>query len=309
MDAVPAQRGAGSIAYGGLLGAWVLLAAAPVHGEDVPTGAPPPDAKALVEAPKAPGEAPKIEPPKDETAAALSAGGQVSTGNSQLVAGTVNGKFELRRGSDGFGASVLGNYGRGGDPWKLTSDNVQGRLRYERYLVDELSLFLIGTGRYDRFQGLDFRLNLDPGAKFLFLDRAATSLWADLGYDFQYDIRRDAARIQLDAMGNLIVDAQGHPVLLDKTQTDHSSRLFWGFRHAFNEQVSITTGLEYLQSFVDATRYRLNYDALFAADVGAGLALGLGFNARFDHAPIPGKQNLDTATTVSLIYSYSSAHH
>ncbi|MBV9947127.1 MAG: DUF481 domain-containing protein, partial [Myxococcales bacterium] len=206
----------------------VVLSTVRASADDTHTGAPPPDAKELVEAPKPVAEAPKIEAPKEETTATVSAGGQISTGNSQLIAGTVNGKLELRRGDDGFGASALGNYGRGGDPSKLTSDNVQGRVRYDRYLSSRFSLFAIVTARYDRFQGLDLRLNLDPGVKYLFIDDETTSLWADLGYDFQYDVRRDAARVQTDAMGNPVVDAAGNPVLLDKTQADHSARLFVG---------------------------------------------------------------------------------
>ena len=67
------------------------------------------------------------------------------------------------------------------------------------------------------------------------------------------------------------------------------------------------TGLEYLQSFVEATRARLNYDALFAAHIGGGLSLGVGFSARYDHAPLPDKKRLDTQSILSLIYSFSDA--
>jgi putative salt-induced outer membrane protein YdiY len=273
-------------------------------------GAPPPDAKAVVDAPKASEAPPDAAPtPTDDTAATVSAGGQLATGNSQLLAGTANGKLELRRGENGFGASLLGNYGQGapaGQAQHVTVENIQARVRYDRYVLDDLSVFAIVTGRHDRFQGLDGRLNLDPGVKYLFIQDDNSSLWAEGGYDFQFDARRDDALVQLDDKGNPAVDAAGNPLpLLSKTATDHSARLFLGFKHAFNSEVTFTTGLEYLQSFVDASRYRLNYDALFAAHVTGGLSLGLGFSARYDHAPLPGKENTDTATTMSLIYSFS----
>jgi hypothetical protein len=288
------------------LGAALLLAGGNASADEPPMGTPPPEAKAVVEAPPPAADVPKIEAPKRETTASVSAGGQLSTGNSQLLAGTGNGKFDMRRGSNGFGASLLGNYGQGapgGQEQRLTTENVQGRARYDRYLADQVSLFMMATGRFDHFQGLDFRLNLDPGAKYLFVNTAATSLWGELGYDFQYDIRNDSARVQLDTMG---APVPGAP-LLDKTATDHSGRLFFGFKHAFNKEVTLSTGVEYLQSFVDSTRYRVNYDALFAAGIGGGLAIGLGFTARYDHEPLPGKLNTDTATAFSLIYSYSDA--
>ncbi len=288
-------------AYAG--GARAQAAATPA----APTGAPPADAKALVAAPKEVADAPKIEKPVDATTVTLSAGGLLNTGNSRLLAGTANGAFELRRGANGFGASLLGNYGQGAAPGNgivVTAENVQGRIRYDRYLIDDLSLFLIATGRHDRFQGLDFRLNLDPGVKYLFIREDTQSLWAEAGYDFQYDVRRNDARAVLDANKNPTLDANGNPILVSKTATDHSTRLFVGYKHAFNKEVTLSTGLEYLQSVIDADRRRFNFDALFAAGIGGGLSLGLGFSARYDHAPLADKKDLDTATTVSLIYAY-----
>lgn len=275
-----------------------------------PTGAPPADAKALVEAPTTSADAvPKIEDPKNTTTATVSAGGQWATGNSQLLAGTVNGALDLRRGMNGYGASLLGNYGQGAPGGKesvLTSENIQGRIRYDRYLLDQLAVFLIVTGRYDRFQGLDFRLNIDPGVKYLFVDTKTTQLWGEAGYDFQYDIRRNADRVVRDDAGNPVVDPNtGQVELLDKTNADHSTRLFAGFKHAFNKEVTLTTDLEYLQSFIHSKSYRLNYEALLAANVGGGFSFGAGFTARYDHNPLPGKEDLDTTTTLNLIYAFS----
>jgi hypothetical protein len=270
----------------------------------VPTGAPPPDAKPLVEAPKALPGPPVIEAPVNTTTISVAAGGQWAAGNSNMLAGTVNGAVDLRREANGFGAFLVGNYGQsatGGNGEVANAENLQGKLRYDRYLSDSVSLFALATGRHDRFQGLDFRLNLDPGIKYLFVRETAYALWGEAGYDFQYDIRRDDARVQLDAAGNPIAGAP----LLDKTATDHSTRLFLGYRHSFNKEVTLQTGVEYLQSFLDSTRYRINFDALFAAKVGGGFSLGVGFGVRYDHAPLPGKKDTDTVSNLSLIYAFS----
>ena len=270
-----------------------------------PTGAPPPDSKALVAAPATALAAPDLSKANDDTNVTLSAGGQLSTGNSQLLAGTVNGKYEMRRGDNGFSAGLLGNYGQGapaGQEVHETAENIQGRIRYDRYLGDRISLFLIDTERHDKFQGLAIRTNLDPGLKYLFVNDETTKLWGEAGYDFQYDVRLDSALAQVDANGNPLPS-------LPKTATTQSGRLFVGVKHAFNSAVTFTTGLEYLQAFASssgsASDYRLNYDALFAANVAGGFSLGLGFSARYDHQPLPGKESLDTATTLSLIYSFS----
>lgn len=285
-----------------------LVSFAPSAHADDHTGTPPPDAKALVEAPKAPGDAPKFEDPVDGTTVALSAGGLLTSGNSRVLAATANGSIESRFNDNGLGASLLGNYGQGappGDAIRVSAENVQGRLRYDRYIIERASLFLITTGRHDRFQGIDFRLNIDPGLKYLFLKEQANTLWGEGGYDLQYDIRRNEARGLVDDDKKPVLDASGQQVILDKTFVDHSARLFVGYRRAFNKEVTLGAGLEYLQSVVDADRYRMNFDALLAAKVGGGFAIGAGFGLRYDHAPLPGKEKLDTSTTLSLIYAFS----
>jgi hypothetical protein len=259
-----------------------------------------------VAAPKDNVAAPTVETPTDGTSASLSAGGQYVTGNSRLLALTLNGMFEKRWGANGVGASVLGNYGQGAPPGNAiveTTENIQGRLRYDRYLIEQTSLFLINTARQDRFEGLDLRYNLDPGVKYMFFSAATNALWVEAGYDFQYDVRRDDARIPLDATGK----PDNAAPLLAKTEVNHSLRLYAGYKHAFNDAVTLSTGLEFIQSFTDKNHRWVNYDLLFAAKVFGGLAVGLGVSARYDSEPLPGKQSWDTASTMSLIYSYSDA--
>jgi len=285
----------------GVLGA--LVFGATVARAADPTGAPPPDAKALVAGPGSAPAAPPVKEDKlDVTNASVSAGGQISTGNSRLVAGSASGEYDTRFSDNGLGFSVVANYGRGAAPHKpfdTTAQNVQARARYDRYLLDPLSVFVINTGRHDKLQGLDFRYNLDPGVKYLFVQEASTKAWGELGYDFQYDIRNDDARV--------VDNGDGTITTYKKTHGDHSTRLFAGFTHAFNDAVNLTLGLEYLQSVVQTKRNRLNFDALFAAKLGGGLALGAGFSARYDHHPLADKKQLDTQSILSVIYSFSDA--
>jgi putative salt-induced outer membrane protein len=237
----------------------------------------------------------------------VSLGGLLASGNSRLLAVTAGSTFDHRYSNNRFGASVLANYGLSAPPKQAmvtTAENLHGRVRYDRFILDEATLFLIVAGHHDRFQGIEVRLNFDPGFKYLFLTEESHALWAEGGYDFQYDVRRNDARPLLDANKNPLLDANGQPILLDKTATDHSGRMFVGFRNAFSEEVSLSMGLEYLQSFVDSTRYRLNFDTVIAARLASAFAFGFGFTARFDHAPLPGKRELDTTTQVSLIFAY-----
>lgn len=265
-------------------------------------GTPPPESDKVAKETAKPRDALKIEGAPEGLTASVSAGGLSSTGNSKLIAFTGSGLFDSRYGDNGYGASLIGNYGRSAPPdgpMETTTENLQGRVRYDRYLLDDASVFLLVTGRHDRFQGLAFRLNLDPGFKYLFVNRARTALWGELGYDFQYDVRTDEGREVRNDAGELTET-------LEKTQTDHSIRTFLGLRHAFSKEVTFSNGLEYLQSFIDPKRYRFNYDVLLAANIWGGLAFGAGFTARFDNQPLPEVKKLDTSTTLSLVYSYTT---
>jgi putative salt-induced outer membrane protein YdiY len=287
--------------FGGCLSLAVFFFTPAAFAQD-PLGVPPKDIDKAAAGPAAPTDAPKIEKAPEGVNASVSAGGLSSSGNSKLVAFTGSGAFDLRKDDNGYGASLIGNYGESAPPggeMVLTTQNLQARLRYDRYLLDDASVFLLLTGRHDKFQGLAFRLNIDPGFKYLFVNRPSTALWGELGYDFQYDIRNQEGRESRDEAGVLIET-------LDKTATDHSIRAYLGFRHSFNKEVTLSNGIEYLQSFIESERYRMNYDLLFAANVWGALAIGAGFNARYDNAPLPDKEKLDTQTTLSLVYAYSS---
>jgi putative salt-induced outer membrane protein YdiY len=286
------------VIFGLGLGATVVSSLA--HAQDL--GKPPPEADKAVAGPGKAPEAPKLAPSPEGTNAAVSAGGLSSSGNSRLVAFTGSGNFDWRGGKNGVGASLVGNYGKSAPPggdMTTTTENAQGRVRYDRYVIEDASVFLLATGRHDRFQGLAFRFNLDPGFKYLFVNRPAIVLWAEAGYDFQYDTRTREAREIRDDMGVLLER-------LDKHETDHSARVFLGFRHAFNDSTALSNGIEYLQSFVHSKRYRFNYDVLFTAKVWGDLAVGAGFNARYDNQPLPDKEQLDMTSTLSLIYAYTS---
>jgi hypothetical protein len=299
------------------------------------TGTPPADLAQAVAAPKA-ADAPTIAAPAtDSMNAALSAGGQYATGNSKMFSATGLGKFDIRRGANGFGAQVVGNYAEGATPpattMKATTENLQGRLRYDRYFTPAFGAFLQVTGTHDAFQAITFRLNVDPGVKLFFVDEPNTKFWGELGYDFEFDENyTDSDGIEQAGAGGPSLDAKGLPYLIIQDNTINSTRLFAGLKHSFNDDVQLNVGLEYLQGLVgtgtgtpplpsgftaaqvdpvviSVTGARLNGDVLVTSKLGSGFSLGVGLSERFNSAPLAGKEKLDSSGTLSLIYSLSSA--
>ncbi len=238
---------------------------------------------------------------EDATELEVSAGGVLATGNAFAGAATGQGRFRLRRGIHQVGSLVAANYGRAdvplldeqgteiGSERDTTVANVQGMARYDVYVAERWSVFAMATARRDRFQGLDLRLNLDPGVAFHVLSRASHRLWFEAGYDFQYDIRRDEA----------IVDDAGMRVS-NKTLINHAARLFAGYNNSLSDRVTIDTGLEYLQSVIVAERFRINWVNALAIQLAGRFGLSVTFTLRYENLPLPDVLPLDTVTAVLL---------
>jgi putative salt-induced outer membrane protein len=233
---------------------------------------------------------------KDASELQLSAGGLASAGNSRSLAATSAGKFRLRRGSNQIGAALAANYAQSaaakGEGLQTTVENLQGKLRYDRFLAGSLAMFGALSVRHDRFQGLDLRLNLDPGVEYYLIDQGKQQLWSELGYDLQYDVRTAAARAA----------ALAKRVYLAKAITRHSARLFAGYSNALSDAVTVATSLEYLQGLAEAKNYRLNWDGSVNSDAGKGFSIATSVSVRYDHNPLPEIEKTDVLTSVSLVY-------
>lgn len=233
----------------------------------------------------------------DVTELTISAGAMQNGGNSRMVALTTGGRFRLRRGQDQLGAAVAGNYGRTapvGGSWETNVENAQGLVRYDRFL-DSVTFFFATQARSDRFQGLDLRMQLDPGVGYYFVDKPDSLLWAEAGYDLLYDIRRRDALAITDDSGTLI----GH---LDRTKTVHSARGFVGAEITLSDTARWNAGVEYLQSVTEGKTFRVNGDTGLTLKVAGKLSVSMALAARYEHDPLPGKEKLDTVTSLSLVY-------
>lgn len=234
--------------------------------------------------------------PDDATEAKIQGGGLTASGNSRSLAVTSQATVRVRRGQNELSAAAAANYGRSAatasDPMQTTIENFQGKLRYDRFVSERLALFTSLSGRRDRFQGLDLRMNLDPGLAYYFVQFPKHQLWAEAGYDLQFDIRRNSA----------IESALAEGMRLGKTKTRHSARLFGGYRNNLNDNVTFNTGLEYLQGLADSDFWRLNWDLGLTAAIATRFSLATTFSLRYDHHPLAGIKTTDTLTAVNLVY-------
>ncbi|MFV8755503.1 DUF481 domain-containing protein [Nannocystaceae bacterium ST9] len=247
----------------------------------------------------------------DATQFDIALGGIFNTGNSRALAFTAASNFRLRRTIHQFGASVAGNYGATGVPdskrFESTVGNVQGLVRYDVFFAKRWSAFTQLTARHDTFQGLDYRMNVDPGFAFYALNQPKHRLWFEAGYDFQYDLRTDAALVLRDADGNPVLDIDGNTQrdpALDKTFVNHAVRLYAGYSNKLSDRVGFDTSFEYLQSVINPKVFRLIYLAGLNTQVVENFSLAVTFALRYENSPLPTVQKLDTITAVSLAYRF-----
>lgn len=233
----------------------------------------------------------------DTTEAKLSAGGLFTAGNAQTVSVTSGLNFRLRRGMNQLSLAAAANYARakpqGQVESKKTVENFQGKTRYDRFVTEVLAGFGSASFLSDRFLGLDARLNLDPGLAFYAVDSKNTQLWLELGYDYQHDVRNSSA---LEA-------ARANDAGLTKTEDRHSGRAFVGYRDSFNSNVSLSTGLEFLQALTHTENRRVNWDVSIQSAIAGKFSVANTFTLRYDHHPLPGIKNTDAIESVSLVYT------
>jgi putative salt-induced outer membrane protein YdiY len=246
---------------------------------------------------------PVVKPPapedaQDGTQLKLTAGGLLTQGNSRTIAATASGDFRLRRNVSQFTALAAVNYGRSaaeGDAYETTVENYQGKVRYDYFFAPGVAGFLSLSGRRDRFQGLDLRLNIDPGVAYYFIDEKEQQLWAELGYDLQHDIRRD------DFIATAALDPTAEPIA--KSETSHGVRLFLGYNYALNETLAFNTSVEYLQSVEEGKDARLNFDGGLTTKISKTFSVAMTMSVRYDNDPLVGVEKTDLISALNLVYS------
>ena len=249
-------------------------------------------------------QAPAADDPSHINDVSLGLGGLFSAGNARQIAVTALAKGRFRREAHQFTFASTFNYARAAkkdEALATTVDNVQGLARYDYFVNNHLSFFGQVTGRNDKFQGLDLRLNIDPGVAYYFIDEKTHRLWVEIGYDLQHDIRRDDALVQpvpADAAPGTM------PIVVDKTKTLHNSRVFVGYENKLRKEVSLVASVEYIQNFSSAGTYRVIGDIGLKSNVADNLALATTYTARYENHPLPGVQTLDSIASVNLVYSF-----
>jgi putative salt-induced outer membrane protein len=239
------------------------------------------------------------------TDVSISMGGLFSAGNARTVALTTAGNVRLRRYEHQIRTAAAFNFARatkkGESAAETTVENYQALGRYDLFLSARISLFLQATTRRDRFQGLDLRVNADPGVAYHFIETKNQRLVLELGYDYQHDIRREASRLTVTPP--VPPETEGTVTIADKTRTLHNARGFLGYENTLYSEVGFVASLEHIQNFQNPHVYRLVFDVGLKSKIKGKLAVATTYTMRFENRPLPGVEKADSLASISLVYT------
>ncbi len=157
--------------------------------------------------------------------------------------------------------------------------------RYDRFLSDHDSLYVLAGAFQDPFAGYDLRSHEQLGYSRRLVKNDDTEVKAELGFDW--------------AQENYTAEAVAGGSV--PYQDVFAGRILLSVTHKFNDNVSVSDTFEYYQNVVDFNDVRILNSAALSAAINGKLALKLSHNLIFDNVPVEGFVPLDQTTMATLV--------
>lgn len=212
-----------------------------------------------------------------------------SSGNTE--AASANTKFDLthetRRWKNNIAAAAL--YSENAE--FATAERYEARYQSDYKITDRMSWFGALRGEQDRYSGFAYQTTVSTGASYKFIDSPATKLDASLGAGYKRS--RAETLIKSDA-GEVLDRIEGE--LEGEAVATFSSN----YEHAFTDTTKITNKL--LTEYGSENTAVAN-DIALQVSMTDKLALAVGFGIRYNSDPPPLAEDMDTLTTINLVYN------
>ena len=202
-----------------------------------------------------------------------------TSGNSDTQ--TLGFDFSLKRKPEPWGLDAGAYYLSSEDDGNTTAERYGARLRGERALSERWNAWAGLSGEHDAFAGYDLRAIVGGGAAWTAVKSARHELVFDGGLTWTSE---DLIGVEdRDYLGGLL-------------------GLTWAWHP--NEGTTIGERLVWFPNFDRTSDWRLRSETSVEAALSARLALKLGYLVRYDNEPVPGYDETDTTTTVSLVVNF-----
>ncbi|MEN0061446.1 MAG: DUF481 domain-containing protein [Myxococcota bacterium] len=153
--------------------------------------------------------------------------------------------------------------------------------RYDRFLSDRDSLFLIVGFLHDPFIGYQFRPHQAIGYSRLLVKDDKREVRVEVGVDYAQEYFVEG--------------------LDPRRQNVFAGRVQGVFAQQFNESVGFSNKLEVFENLIDLSDLRLLNTATFTSSINSNLKLNLSHRLLFDNVPVEGFRKTDQTTMVTLV--------
>lgn len=236
----------------------------------------------------------KFDEPETHLSAEL--GGAYATGNVEYY--TANGlldashrfarnQFTLGAGvnlgkgvSDTDGDGILSDAERDDDKVEIAR-KYWGDARYDRFIGEHGSLYLLAGVLSDIYAGYDLRAHEQVGYSRILVDTDSTKLKVELGAD----VAQEDYVAGIDPNFTMI----------------YAARAMASLTHQFNESVSISDTVEAYENILDPADLRVLNEAAISAKLSDIFSVKLSNQLTFDNVPVEGYRKLDQVTLISLV--------
>ena len=172
-----------------------------------------------------------------------------------------------------------------------TAERYEARYQADYKITDRMSWFGALRGEQDRFSGFAYQASVSTGASYKFIDSPTTKLDASLGAG--YKKFREEILVKSDA-GEVLDRIQG------ESGDGIVGTLSSDFEHSFTETTKLTNKL--LTEFGGDNTAVAN-DIALQVSMTQSFALAVGFGIRYNSDPPALADDLDTLTTINLVYN------
>jgi putative salt-induced outer membrane protein len=212
-----------------------------------------------------------------------------ATGNTE--AQSANTKFDLtHEGSKWRNHFFVGAlYGENAE--FSTAERYEARYQTDFKITDRFSWFAAIRGEQDRFSGFAYQTTGSTGASYKFIDSPTTRLDGSLGAGY----RRQKSEILIKSNAGEVLARLDGEITSDPVVTLSSN-----YEHSLTENTKITNKL-LAESGSDNTA--VQNDIALSVNMTKTLALAVGFGVRFNSDPPPLSEDMDTLTTVNIVYN------
>ncbi len=240
------------------------------------------------------------EEPEGDLSAEL--GGSWTTGNTDVytLSGGLSGSYKWDKNKLGMVAGVLLGKSRADANGDGILDEDERELervenarkyfadaRYDRFVSERSSLYLLAGALADPFAGYDLRSHEQLGVSYAIVDAESTTLLGELGIDYAQENFVDGA------------DPDYQDVV--------AARVMLGLHHAFNESVALDDTLEVFENVLDVEDLRVLNKATLTAKLSDTFSLKLSHTLTLDNQPVVIEavplRKLDQTTSVTFVAS------